>query len=220
MFDISDIELKKELNSIFDSKKIYYSSITYDLLFDLEDHKKMEIIEFILKSTQIIYSCFDYIEYEEYMIEKYGKEPNIGKPIFNIEQLKKLKSICLNKINDNNIKKNLLLSNHFPYILHIWKEWSDEKDCEKYVKDLIKYPKIFIQFLEQFCYRRKTEKGYNIEVEYIFNAKDIESFLDLELMKQKISAIKKDESVLYESKQDFFEKIIERTDAYLNSKVQ
>lgn len=198
MFDISDRELDKPLESIFHDRKIYFSGIVYDLLSYFDNEQlKFELIKKVIKKTTSPFACINVVSAEEHRAVNYEKKHGVPTPIFSEEKREELKLLCMEKLQNNSIIDELEESNHYTYILYHWKKWCKTKDFDEYINKIINNNDKFIMCIKKFHSTSHYERGYDIVEEQKISIKDLESIISLEKVINRIDEIKLHDLELY-----------------------
>lgn len=198
MFDISNYELIKPLESIFDDRRIRYAGIVYDLLaFSENQTSKYELIKKVMNRTNSIFACVSITANQEYQLENHEQKHGVSSPILNREQIDELKLLCIKKLSDSSIQDKLIDENYYTYIIHHWQIWSTSDDFDTYLNQIINDDLKFVNFLTKFWSNSQQEQGYEIVEKPKLNLKDLDSIIPLSEIKSKIETIESNNFELY-----------------------
>jgi predicted KAP-like P-loop ATPase len=126
-----------------------------------------------------------------------------------VETLNELQILCVNKIKKFKDEGNLLDNENFVEILYRWKEWDNSSEWKTYIESLLKTDEGLIKFIEKFISETYShtfgDYGYRAIKKY--NYEDLNAFVEIELIKRRLEAIKQTNNIMYENKKetiDFF----------------
>ncbi|KKH99664.1 hypothetical protein EO95_13330 [Methanosarcina sp. 1.H.T.1A.1] len=125
------------------------------------------------------------------------------------DTLKELQDLCVSKIKEFVEEGRLINNENFVSILFRWKEWDDSKSWNTYVENLINTDEGLTKFVEKFTCEvySQTLGDYGYRTIKKFNYKNLNEFIELQIVKNRLQKIKQANNMLYESKKeivDFF----------------
>lgn len=126
-----------------------------------------------------------------------------------VDTLKELQHFCVSKIKEFGDEGRLINNENFVSILFRWKEWDDSKSWKTYVEKLLSTDEGLIKFVEKFTCEvySQTLGDYGYKTIKKFNYKNLNEFIELQLVKSRLQKIKQANNMQYESKKeiiDFF----------------
>lgn len=125
------------------------------------------------------------------------------------ETLKELQYLCVNKIKEFEDEEKLINNESFVSILFRWKEWDDSKSWKNYVEKLTSTDEGLVKFIEKFTCEvySQTVGDYGYKTIKKFNYKNLNQFIELQIVRNELLEIKQANNTLYESNEeiiDFF----------------
>lgn len=125
------------------------------------------------------------------------------------DTLKELQDLCVSKMKEFGEEGRLIDNESFVSILFRWKEWDDSKSWETYVEKLISTDEGLIKFVKKFPCEvySQTLGDYGYKTIKKFNYKNLNKFIELQRVKNRLQKVKQENNILYESENeiiDFF----------------
>lgn len=201
LFNISD-DLPEEKVGMWDfGIDMDLMRIIYQLLKrETDKNKNFEILKEAIPPSRGLFGPVQKVSLESSRKEKGKDSDEFVVPEDKIEDLQKL---CLEKI-EGTSSDDLLKHKNLLYILYRWKEWSKDSKWKDFIKTISDNNQKLLVFIAKFVSesRSQTIGDYGTRVTKKFNYKSLSAFLDLEDLKTKLEAIKKENSEQYQTNKE------------------
>lgn len=198
-FDIGD-ELPDKPTGFFEiSSEMHTSRIIHWYLKQEKDPtKRGQILKEAMRNTTGFYLPIMNTSIEDSSHER-QKDPDA----FTVPEndLNELRQICAAKIRQAAESDQLRSHAHLAYILFRWREWASPEEARQWAESLVASNDGLVQFLRAFL-QRSTSHGvgdYVSRVHWRMNLKNIEEFVSLDAVRQKVDQI--DQTNLSEKEQ-------------------
>lgn len=173
-----------KLHHLFD--KLIHRFESYDERFNIFKRA-------IGKSTKGIYTIVHEISLQKKPFEKYRSQENLvstDEPTVKLEQFEELKKLAYNKLQIWAKDGKLTKHKYLVYILLELKEWGQNGEVDKLVKDMIKNDEGLVDFITSFLTRVSTHNSSDSQEKRHWRIDgSIENFIDLKEIEQRIRKI-------------------------------
>ena len=161
----------------FDFKwSIMSSTISKLLTRQSDNNKNYSILTNIIEKTDGIYGIVSVVD------QLYKKN------IHTLDEAKKLKSQCIDKIK-NYEKHELLQNKQIIYLLHIWQDWEGKKECQDFIDSALQDDTLFWLLMKGFISHSRCS---DVGLKKYFNIEALKHFIDIEKIITKINQAKND----------------------------
>jgi predicted KAP-like P-loop ATPase len=194
LFDVGDelLELEGGVFAFASSPEIHATRIIHWYLKqEKEIRKRGQVLIQAAKATSGLYMAVSTAS-QEGNEERRKQHPDMYN--MNMEDVKELQRICLQKIEQAGISGKLARNPHMLFILHAWRSWGGPDKPREWAEKLIGSKDGAISFLTA-CVSRTTSQGmsdYVSKVNWRINLKTIEEFVSVEALEKTVSEISLD----------------------------
>ena len=170
----------------FDFKwSIMDSTILKLLTRQSDNNKNYSILTNIIEKTDGIYGIVSVVD------QLYKKN------IHTLDEAKKLKSQCIDKIK-NYEKHELLQNKQIINLLHIWQDWEGKKECQDFIDSALQDDTLFWLLMKGFISHSRCS---DVGLKKYFNIEALKHFIDIEKITTKINQAKQDNKIYYQHRE-------------------
>lgn len=197
LFNISDDLPEEEVGMWGSEIEMDSARIIYQLLIREPDkNKNFEILKEAIFDSKALFGPIYEVSLQS---SKEDKGNNSDDLILTKEKLGILQKLCVKKINSTSIN-DLLEHKELPSILYIWKEWDKKgKKWISFIEEILKDDQNLISFISKFVSKSKKQimGDYGYRTEKKFKYKELNSFINLKQIKQRLEKVKATKTNLY-----------------------
>lgn len=183
-FNISDRISRERGGDLDFGVEIQLVRLAYHLVKKLPVKERFGVLEKLVNNSVSIESPAHFVSIEKDEHDKEKEEKLIEKA-----EVEKLIKITLEKIREYAKSGQLSQSPGLAYLIYRWRDWGNIDEAKKYVEELIKTPKGLASLLKGFT----AQSISGSKRQYRLSYKDLKAFVDLPILKDKISKFKNKE---------------------------
>jgi predicted KAP-like P-loop ATPase len=170
--------------------------IIWQLLHRLDETERFELLKSSISSGQAISIIVNEITTFGIQHGKYGSEKNYSESdkLVNKGQLESLEKLALERIRIKAQNFSLLEAPKLPDILYRWCDWTnEEEEVNHWIGLIANTDDDLVRFLEKFVVKSRNYNlgGKIIKVEYRLNPKNLETFIDIAQVFERVSKMSK-----------------------------
>lgn len=186
-FNVSD-KLKYQGSNLLDiDLRFSLTGIVNALLKRFEIKKRFQILQETITNSSSITLPFEIVSYEVHLLKEEEKE---NRSEFLPEEIIKLQSLCITKINSIETKQELVNLDELSSLLYWWSEWSDGKEYSKFINTVKNDIALLLPFVDKFftITTSSFDKRFSIKQYKRLHVKNLQNIIELSLIVDKFEA--------------------------------